>query len=352
MISSPPRRIALIFGGVSPEHEISISSASQVADGLRRLGATSPLAVQPIYITREGRWVWGAADPDAAALREAPRWDVEPEHYGSSEHDFPAALARLAAEAPDAALLVLHGMMGEDGRIQGALDLAKIPYTGSGAAASALALDKARTQAILNAAGLPIAPSALAHADRPPDLAAIERAVGIPCVVKPTTGGSSVGISIVRERDALAEALAIAFEVNEQVLIERFIPGRELTCGLLERERELIALPVTEIIPPEGRYFDYETKYTPGMTRELTPAPIDEETTRTIQTLARAAHMTLGCRGFSRVDFILGAQRPVIIEINTIPGMTATSLLPQAAAAIGIEFSELLELMLDSARHD
>lgn len=348
-------RIALIFGGVSPEHDISISSASQVAGGLRELAKARSLAVQPIYITRDGLWVWGpfdpAAPPDSKLLLEAGRWDVEPELYRSETLDFAAALGRLAREKTDVALMILHGTMGEDGRIQGALDLAGIKYAGSGAAASALALDKARALAVLNSARLPIAPSVLAQ-DGPASPDNIEHAVGFPCVVKPSAGGSSVGVTIVRRREELAEALARAREVDRDVIVEQYVPGREFTCGLVERDGELIALPVIEIVPPPGRFFDLEAKYTPGMTREICPAPIPDELARSLQTLARAAHLTLGCRGFSRVDFIADPARPTIIEVNTIPGMTATSLLPQAAAAVGIDFPTLIGLMLDSARHD
>lgn len=348
-------RIALIFGGVSPEHDISIMSASQVADGLRELAKTRPISVQPIYITRDGEWVWGPFDPtvlpDCEFIKSARRWDVEPEIYHAETLDFARALARLSDEHIDIALMILHGTMGEDGRIQGALDLTGIKYAGSGAAASALALDKARCLAVLNSARLPIAPSVLVQdGQASPDN--IEKAVGFPCVVKPSAGGSSVGVTIVRKREELAEAMACAYEIDHDVVVEQYVPGREFTCGLLERDGELIALPIIEIVPPPGRFFDLEAKYTPGMTREICPAPIPDELSRTIQTLARAAHLTVGCRGFSRVDFIADPSRPTIIEINTIPGMTATSLLPQAAAALGIDFPGLIGLMLDSARHD
>ncbi|MEN6626221.1 MAG: D-alanine--D-alanine ligase family protein [Candidatus Sumerlaeia bacterium] len=348
-------RIALIFGGVSPEHDISISSASQVAEGLRELAKTRPLVVRAIYITRDGDWVWGPFDesvlPDCEFIKSARRWDVEPQIYKAETLDFAQSLARLSERKVDVALMILHGTMGEDGRIQGALDLAGIKYAGSGAAASALALDKARCLAVLNSARLPIAPSVLVQ-DGQASAENIEKTVGFPCVVKPSAGGSSVGVTIVQKREELAEALARACEIDRDVVVEQYVPGREFTCGLLERDGELIALPVIEIVPPPGRFFDLEAKYTPGMTQEICPAPIPDELARSLQTLARAAHLTLGCRGFSRVDFIADPSKPTIIEINTIPGMTATSLLPQAAKAIGIDFPSLIGLMLDSARHD
>ena len=350
-----PMRVALVFGGVSPEHEVSISSAAQVAAGLVKLAERRPIAVMPVYINREGLWGWRrwpAEAPIEAEILDAARWDTDPERTGAEEFPFHRALARLVDQQTDVAMLILHGTMGEDGRIQGALDLAGIAYTGSGAPASALALDKARSQAVLNASRLPIAPSACVRPGDAESAGMLIETLGLPCVVKPSLGGSSVGVTIVREPEALAGALERAHEVSDDVLVERFITGREFTCGLIEVEGELIALPVTEIIPPEGRYFDYEAKYTPGMTREVTPAAIPAELARAIQSLARAAHLAIGCRGFSRVDFIADPAPPTIIEINTIPGMTATSLLPQAAAAVGIDFPALLGRMLDAARHD
>jgi D-alanine-D-alanine ligase len=241
---------------------------------------------------------------------------------------------------------------GEDGRLQGALDLAGIPYAGSGAHASSLALHKPHCQAVLRAAGLPIAKSLAIGSEGAP-VGDVIAAIGLPCVVKPARGGSSVGVTVVRDREALAGAIALAFSVDEGALVEAFVEGRELTGGVLEINGRPVALPLTEIVPPEGRFFDYEAKYETGASRELTPAPLEDDLTRELRRLARHAHLALGCRGFSRVDFILGRDgRAVVLEVNTIPGMTATSLLPQAAAAHGIPFDRLIETMLDGARRD
>jgi len=357
---SCPQRVALVFGGVSPEHDISILSASKVVEGLAALAQTAALHPQLVYISPEGRWIWKAALREGALPREAEvlaagQWDLNPEASGAKVLSFGQSIDLLRQESIDVALLILHGQNGEDGRLQGALDLAGIPYTGAGAAASALAFDKPRCQAVLSAAGLPIAAStsikAGAQGERG-DAERILKRVGLPCVIKPARGGSSVGITIVREAGALAAALERACQVDDEVMAERFVQGREFTCGLLERDGELIALPVTEIIPPDGRFFDYEAKYQAGLSREVTPAQLSPARTRKIQELARAVHQAVGCRGFSRVDFIAEPAEPVVLEINTIPGMTATSLLPQAAAAHGIAFPELLALMLASARHD
>lgn len=354
-----PRRVAMLFGGVSSEHDVSISSASQVVLGLAGVAAETPFTLTPIYINRDGRWIWAheakpGEFPDREFILAAPRWELDEHDWGIRSHHFTEAIHRLSADRFDVAMLVMHGQNGEDGRLQGALDLAGVPYTGSGASASALAFDKPKCQAVFHAAGLPIAPS-VSLSLRGGGREGAERIfnlVGLPCVIKPSRGGSSVGVTIVTEPGALDGALSRAFEVDEEIMAERFVKGREFTCGVLEKGGELIALPVTEVIPPEGRFFDYEAKYTAGMTREVTPAEIEPALAVKMQTLARAAHRACGCRGFSRTDFIADPADPIILEINTIPGMTATSLLPQAAACHGISFVELLRLMLSSARCD
>lgn len=358
-----PRRVALIFGGVSPEHEISVFSAAKVADGLGELANHRPLAIQAIYINCEGQWVWArpkdGALPTEAFILQAAQWELDPSRFDSEMLSFPQGLARLAAEGHEVAMLIMHGTAGEDGRLQGALDLAGIPYTGSGAAASALALDKPRCQAVLMAAGLPIAPSTSIRGNAMGGAERILKLLGLPCVIKPARGGSSVGITIVQEQPSaratlqtLVEALESALQIDHEVMAEKFITGRELTCGLIECDGELVTLPITEIIPPEGRFFDYDAKYESGVSREITPADIAPGLKVKIQMQARAAHIALGCRGFSRVDFIADPGDPVILEINTIPGLTATSLLPQAAAESGLDFPHVLAQMIASAQHD
>lgn len=414
------RRIAVLFGGESPEHEVSIASASMVADALARLAGVVPV---PVYITREGVWHWPrptgpkkqmspatrSGDPaDAVSARDVVLAALEPEsrarHYEPGGLHFAQALIHLTVDEFDTIAIVLHGANGEDGRLQGALELAGLPFTGSGSAASALAMDKPRCQAYLKARGLPV-----------PEFVAVDRAslidpattieildtIGVPCVVKPANGGSSVGVTIVTSEDALGPALRAAFEFDETVMIEKFISGREFTCTVLEAGEPAgpsrwdapgtgdsgagqpageaaarvpqarvpaawvpqawmpKALPIIEIFPPEGRFFDYDAKYTPGESREVCPAQIDDALAETISRLAIATHMAVGCRGFSRVDFIwpdasadAGAEKvdenrdPLILEINTIPGMTETSLVPQSAAAAGIDFPELMDIII------
>lgn len=357
-----PRRVALLFGGVSPEHEISILSASKVIMGLGAMPEAGELTAQAIYINREGQWVFWQRNPgdtrsDEEKVLDAPNWELADENPPLIL-EFPEALAELRRREIEVAMPILHGPGGEDGKLQGAFDLMGLPYTGSGAGASALALHKPHAQAVFNAAGLRIPRSTSMRVGSEPQAltSAVEKlieVIGLPCVVKPGWGGSSVGISIVHEADSLASALDRAAQIDDEVMIETFIAGREFTCGVLERGGAPMALPVTEIIPPEGRFFDYDAKYEPGVSREVTPAEIDETLTKEIQRLAHRAHNALGCRGFSRTDFIVDAQgQPYVIELNTIPGMTQTSLLPQAAAIIGLGFPALLRQMLLSATYD
>ncbi len=383
--SENPRRIAVLFGGESPEHEVSIASASMVADALARLAGVTPV---PVYITREGKWHWSRparpqrptspmsltsepARPSHPAGAISPRDVVlaarEPESlarlYEPGGLHFAQALIHLTVDEFDTIAIVLHGANGEDGRLQGALELAGLPFTGSGSAASALAMDKPRCQAYLKARGLAV-PEFLA-VDRaslidPATTIQILDTIGIPCVVKPAGAGSSVGVTIVTSEDALGGALRAAFEFGETVMIERYIRGREFTCAVLEASDLGAgepaawvpqALPIIEIFPPEGRFFDYDAKYTPGESREVCPAQIDDALAETIGRLAIATHRAVGCRGFSRVDFIYPEaddenRDPLILEINTIPGMTETSLVPQSAAAAGIGFPELMDIII------
>lgn len=345
-------KAALLFGGQSPEHEISVQSASEVAEAMDQLEEVRPV---PIYVTRAGKWHWGRPAKGLAtrALVEAVEREGGLErHYEPAGLDFAQALLHLAVDEFATILIMIHGAGGEDGRLQGAFELAGLRHAGSGSAASALAMDKARCQAFLAARGLPVPRFLPLEAARQPEetlARQILEKIGLPCVVKPALCGSSVGLTIVRESAQLPAAFALAFKFSASALAESYIQGPEFTCGVLDMAGHPAALPITQIIPPEGRFFDYEAKYTPGLTRELTPAPIDPKLAGRIQELAVEAHRSVGCEGFSRVDFLADAEGPKIIEINTIPGMTRTSLLPQAAAAAGIPFPELVRKMIEGS---
>lgn len=303
------KRLALIAGGTSDEREVSLRGAAGVEKAL------------------------------------------DPEKYEVVRYDPATDLARIAAEAGsiDVAFLLLHGVHGEDGTIQGFLDLLGIPYQGAGVLGSALAMDKHLAKTMYKLSGLPVAPwvmvetSDLQHPDR------ILTEVGLPCVVKPVRQGSSIGMSIVRTVEQLPEALRLALRHDNEVMVEAYIKGRELTVGVLGNQA-LMPLPLIEIIPnAQYEFFDYEAKYQPGASKEICPAPVDAQVRDKAQQYAMTAHRCLQLRGYSRTDMILSGDELYVLETNTIPGMTPTSLLPQAAAEAGIPFAQLLDRLIELA---
>ena len=302
-------RLALIAGGVSAEREVSLRGAAGVEQALNR------------------------------------------DRYEVVRYDPATDLARIAADAAniDAAFILLHGVHGEDGTIQGFLDLLGIPYQGAGVLGSALAMDKNLAKVMYRLAGLPVAPWVMVEPGDLQDSGRIESAVGLPCVVKPVRQGSSIGMSIVRTLDQLPAALELALRHDGEVMVEAFLKGRELTAGVLGNS-ELTALPLIEIIP-DSRYdfFNYEAKYQPGATREVCPAPVSETVRARAQDYAVRAHRSLQLRGYSRTDMILVGEELYLLETNTIPGMTPTSLLPQAAAEAGLPFAALLDRLIELA---
>jgi len=299
--------IALLAGGISSEREISLQSGDQVYEVL-----------------------------------DKKKFDV-------IRYDPKTDLNRLVAEAPDidAALIILHGPYGEDGTVQGLLDLLDIPYQGSGVLGSAIAMNKLVSKQLYERFGLPVPPYIVIQHNNAIDPEKCLKKLGMPLVVKPVKGGSSVGISIVKSKESLKNAVDEAFTYDDTVLIESYIDGIELTGGVIGN-KNLEALPIIEIIPDkEHEFFDYEAKYTAGITREICPARIDEDLTVKAQTYAKMAHSSLFCKGYSRTDMILKKREIYIIETNTIPGMTATSLLPLAAGTAGIGFSQLLDRLIE-----
>lgn len=289
---SPKMRIAVLKGGVSTEREVSLRTGAAVAGALRELG------------------------------------------YGVTEVTIDAEDFRLPD--CDVAFNALHGTFGEDGGVQRVLDAMGVPYTGCGQASSARAFDKVVSKRAFVAAGVPTPEFAIGDASRE------EPPLAPPLVVKPSRQGSSVGVTRVADVAGWKDALEEAFRFDDEVLVERMIMGRELTVGILGDE----ALPVIEIVPKEG-FYDYANKYTAGRTEYVCPAAISFEATGQVQSAALAAHGALGCEIYSRVDVLLdGEEKPWVLEVNTIPGMTATSLLPKAAAAVGITFGALCERII------
>ena len=258
-------------------------------------------------------------------------------------------LKRLIEEHFDVAFLCLHGKGGEDGTIQGMLQLLGIPFTGSGVLASATAINKAKSKIMYEKAGISIVPGVNLSINDEINIDDIEAIVGKPCVVKPATEGSSLGLRIVGEDDSLAEAIEFCFTVDDEIVIEKFIKGTETTVAILGND-DLVALPVIEIVPLAAETYDFEAKYAPGGCEHIIPARLNDDITQQLQDLAKKAHKAIGCRGVSRTDFIVDEEgKPWILETNTIPGMTATSLLPDTAGVAGYTFPELCTKLVEFA---
>lgn len=250
---------------------------------------------------------------------------------------------QLAAEKVEVAFVCLHGRYGEDGAVQGLLELMGIPYTGSGVLASALAMDKVFAKKIFAASGLTITPHTVFKKGETPLVSALPFA--LPVVVKPSREGSSVGVSIVKSADEFPAAVAAAFGHDSEILVEKYVKGREIQVGILAEK----GIGAIEIVP-KNEFYDFEAKYTDGMATHIMPAPLPEEHYSELLKLGERAHAALGCSGYSRVDFIVTAERDAyLLEVNTLPGMTALSLLPEIAKHAGLEFEELVERILHSA---
>jgi D-alanine-D-alanine ligase len=341
-------RITVLMGGTSAERDVSLASGLRIAQALRSRGHF-------VTAVDTARGILTAGDETAllagGVMKTAPP-DVQ-------------ALTRMNAEMPatlrsmpqtDVVFLALHGGQGEDGTIQALLDLTRVPYTGSGHLASAMAMDKDLSKTLFQAAGVPtpdwlMCPrewKSWGPSQREALTSAAGERFGLPVIVKPSKQGSTVGLTLVRDAPALGAAIDEAFRFDDEVMIEEFIPGRELTVGILGDT----ALPVGEIIPVHEIY-DYECKYTAGMAREVFPAELDGEQTRELQRLALLAFQALKLRGYARIDFRMSPRGGFFcLEANTLPGMTELSLIPQAAAAAGISFPELCERIVQLAFND
>jgi D-alanine-D-alanine ligase len=302
-------KVGVLMGGLSAEHDISLMSGGGVLSALRSKGI-----------------------------------DAHP--FDPSER----SIGDLAAERFDRVFIALHGRFGEDGSIQGALELLGVPYTGSGVMASAIAMDKIFTKRIWQSQHLPTPRHA--ELDATSDLRQVPDLLGLPLIIKPPHEGSTIGISKVAGYSQIGEAFELAARFDDVVLAEEFVAGRELTVSIVERaDGRLEALPIIEIVAPGGNY-DYQNKYFTDDTRYLCPASIDEALSQRIRDLALEAFAAIGCEGWGRVDFMLrhADDEPFLLEVNTSPGMTGHSLVPIAARAIGMSYEDLCVEILASAR--
>ncbi|EMJ98701.1 D-alanine--D-alanine ligase [Leptospira kirschneri str. MMD1493] len=344
-------KVAVFFGGSSREHSISIRTGCFICKTLNTMGHS----VKPILLTKDGGWIVPSEYRISIPFEAANSPDLFQEEfqkrYGVSRTD------QVLSLDANIVFLGLHGGQGEDGTIQGFLEILGIPYTGSGVLASAIAMDKTRANQIFLQSGQKVAP--FFEIDKLEYLNSTEAAItkletlGFPQFLKPVEGGSSVSTYKITNKEQLKERLTLLFESDSKVMSQSFLAGIEVSCGVLERYRdgkfERVALPATEIVPG-GEFFDFESKYEQGGSHEITPARISEQEMKRVQELAIAAHKSLGCNGYSRTDFIIVNKEPHILETNTLPGMTETSLIPQQAKAAGISmeevFSDLIEIGL------
>lgn len=291
-------QIGVLCGGWSSEREVSLRSGQNVFNSLKRLGKNVVMI-----------------DPKFAKLSDY--------------------------ESLTQAFIALHGEYGEDGRIQGFLDVLGIPYPGSGVAASAIGMNKIMTKERLLSLGLPTAK----FARIPTHNALMQLDFPYPYFIKPVSGGSSLGAAIVTNNTIRDQIPAEWFQNYGAYLAEAYVKGREVTSSVIEQNGELIVLPILEL-RPKNEFYDYEAKYTPGMTEFILPAELSSETEQQIQTLTKAAFEGVGCRGFARVDFLIGSEGPMILEINTVPGFTDTSDLPAQALKFGLSFDELMSILI------
>jgi D-alanine-D-alanine ligase len=318
------RTIAIVAGGNSSEYPVSVKSAQGVEAALK--------GKYELYIItiRGMEWYW-----------EDPRGRL----FSIDKNDFTLTVDGQKVRF-DAAFIAIHGNPGENGVLQGYFDMVGIPYTSCDAFVSALTFNKQACKLYLNEYGIPMTGGLLIRKGQKYDAGKIVRQTGLPCFVKPNASGSSFGVTKVKEVAEFASALEKAFAEGHEVLVESFMKGAEVACGVVKTRQRKMVMPVTEIVPKK-EFFDYEAKYTEGMSEEITPARMNEAVTSRIQELSSEIYDILGCRGIVRVDFIVTAEGPHFLEINTVPGMTPESIIPRQAAAFGISQTDLYSMVIE-----
>lgn len=346
MVQTAKLRVMVLMGGKTPEHDVSLVTGRGVVQDLDK----RKYKVLPVVISPDGeKWQLKSLEKFLLQSTTGVGKSVSQKKIQDYKKKLGSKRSRLLpqlkAEKPDVVFLAMHGPFGEDGTIQGMLELAGVPYTGAGVLASALGMDKIMFRKVMLFEGLSMS-DCLVFGPRSKK-AEIFKKFKFPFVVKPSNQGSSVGISIVHKKNELNMALKAAFGYSRKILIEEYLPGTEVTCGVLGNDKP-IPLPLVEIIP-KNEFFDYEAKYQADSCEEIVPARISKRLTKQVQDLAVRVFEAIGCRGFGRVDFIISRGKPYVLEINTIPGLTPNSLLPQEAAAAGISYSRLLDRVIELA---
>lgn len=318
------RTIAIAAGGDSPEYEVSVKSATEVSKALN----TKYLVY--IIMIRGSNWYWE---------------DTKGRFHRIDKNDFTLVVDDSRIRF-DAVFIAIHGTPGENGLLQGYFDMLKIPYTSCDAFCSALTFNKQACKLFLKEYDITMADAIMIRKDDHPDLAGIVRRLGLPCFVKPNDSGSSFGVTKVNVKEDLISAVEKAFRESDEIMIEAFIRGREVACGVVKTRSRTVVLPVTEIIS-KNEFFDYEAKYTPGRSEEITPAMIQPKISDEIRKLSLQIYDLLGCKGIVRVDFIIVDEKPFFLEINTVPGMSNGSIIPKQALSAGIELSELYSIVIE-----
>ena len=318
------RNIALLTGGDSSEWQIALQGAENIGNALDRSRYT-PYTI----VLRNGHWTYTAPDGTKSEL---------------DRNDFTLPVAGRKIKL-DYVLIVIHGTPGEDGRLQGYLDMMGIPYSSCGFVSSVLTFDKAACKRAVAGSGIHLAKEILLNKTSEIDPAAIIAELGLPLFVKPNASGSSFGVTKVKKQNELLPAITEAFKESDQVLMEEFIEGREISCGVMIAGGKEYIFPITELVC-QSEFFDYKAKYQ-GFSNEITPADLPEAIRKEVNRLTLIAYKRLNCRGVVRIDFIVKGETPYMIEINTIPGMSSHSIIPQQAAAMGMSLTELFNLIID-----
>ena len=318
------RNIALLTGGDSSEWQIALQGAENIGNALDRSRYT-PYTI----VLRNGHWTYTAPDGTKSEL---------------DRNDFTLPVAGRKIKL-DYALIVIHGTPGEDGRLQGYLDMMGIPYSSCGFVSSVLTFDKAACKRAVAGSGIHLAKEILLNKTSEIDPAAIVAELGLPLFVKPNASGSSFGVTKVKKQNELLPAITEAFKESDQVLMEEFIEGREISCGVMIAGGKEYIFPITELVC-QSEFFDYKAKYQ-GFSNEITPADLPEAIRKEVNRLTLIAYKRLNCRGVVRIDFIVTGETPYMIEINTIPGMSSYSIIPQQPAAMGMSLTELFNLIID-----
>jgi D-alanine-D-alanine ligase len=323
------KKIAIVAGGDSPEWVISVQSAAMVAneiESLQYLGYVVQI--------KDGKW--------NVIINGEPKADIDKNDFSFSLNGEKISF--------DCALIVIHGTPGEDGKLQSYFELIGLPYTTCGVLASALTFNKNACKLFLKEFGIHSAKAILIKKNQDYNIGQIEKNLGMPCFVKPNESGSSFGVTKVSDEIHLESAIKSALKEGEEVIIEQFIKGVEVTCGMVKTSSKTLIFPITEVVS-KNDFFDYEAKYTPGMSEEITPARISEALAERVRNISSIIYDALNCKGIVRIDYIISGKDIYFLEVNTVPGMSPNSIVPKQIRAAGLSVAEVYKIIIEEACH-